>query len=81
MKASGYDRRNHPFAEVKISAFGTPRIGAAATFAGNYDTANPVFKTAPALGADARWLQPQFTREAVASDETSVSTIQQTSRT
>jgi hypothetical protein len=77
MKAAGYDRRERPGVEVPFNAF---RFGAAATFSGDYADAVPSVKTSPPLGADSRFLYPSLRRERVGSDETSVSSFRQKSR-
>ena len=78
MRAAGYDRKLHSAVEVGFNTF---RTGAAVTFDGNYSTAVPSFRTSPLLGADRRFLHDVLPTELLSSDETSVSSFRQKSRT
>lgn len=76
MTTAGYDRRSHPSVVVPFSTF-----GAAASFDGDYSDAIPVRRVAAPLGADSRFLYPEFPVQGVEPDATSVASFRQKTRT
>lgn len=78
MMNAGFDRQLHPAVEVGFNTF---RTASAVTFDGSYADAVPTFRTSPLLGADRRFLFDVLPVELLSSDETSVSSFRQKSRT